>query len=245
MGYRNKNRIIAFMRRMGRIIVIFSTTILIVMSCDKMSDQAFIEPQTMHGVVKDMRDSSGCGLVVVLDDGSVIVPYQLDTSMILAEGQEVEIAYTELTNANYGCSAGVVADVTWLEQSGCSPIIKIQATDIASVYTNLPSDPFTINDAKIEDDCLHISLSFPGGCAAHEFIMTYMDLPDFDKNDYDGKLTLGHNSHGDMCEAYITQTVSFDLKPLQNTESDMIRLILVKEGEKDGYKLIIDYFYKK
>ena len=243
MGFKNKNRI-SILIRICRLIVISFAIILIDSGCDKMSDETFIEPQTMHGVVKDMSQTNGCGLVIVLDDGSVIVPYQLDTSMIFVEGQEVEIAYTELPDTNYNCSAGIIADVTWLEQSGCSPIVMIQSTDIASVYSKLPSDPFTINDAKIEDNCLQISLSFAGGCEAHEFIMTYAALPGFDKYDYNGKLTLGHNSHGDMCEAYITQTISFDLKPLQNPEADMIRLILVREGDKDGYKLIIDYYYK-
>ncbi len=81
----------------------------------------------VHGVVKDMTDSTGCGLVIELDDGTVIVPYQLDTSMQLAEGQEVEIAYSEITTTNYSCGAGVVADVTWLEQTGCSPIIPLKS----------------------------------------------------------------------------------------------------------------------
>jgi hypothetical protein len=220
--------------------------ILTTTACDKLAsdEQVFIEPQTMHGVVKDMSNVDGCGLVIVLDNGSTIVPYQLDTSMILAEGQEVEVAYTELSNTDYSCSAGTVADITWMKQSGCSPIIMMQSADIASVYNNLPSDPFTLNDAKIEDDCLHISVSFSGGCAAHEFIMTYAGLPDFSEYDYTGKLTLGHNNHGDMCEAYITQTVSFDLKPLRKKDSDRIRLILVKEGDREGYKVIIDYYYK-
>ena len=245
MGYQSRNKISKLMMRNSWLMVWFFTVILIVTGCDKMSEDAFIEPQAMmHGVVKDMSQTNGCGLVVVLDDGTVIVPYQLDTSLILVEGQEVEIAYTELQDSDYYCNAGVIADVTWMEQSGCSPIVNIQSTDITSVYSKLPSDPFTINNAKIEDDCLHISVSFSGGCAAHEFIMKYSDLPGFDKYDYNGKLTLGHNSHGDMCEAYITQTVSFDLKPLQNTESDMIRLLLVKEGDREEYKLIIDYYYK-
>jgi len=245
MDYQSRNKISKLMMRNSWLMVWFFTVILIVTGCDKMSEDAFIEPQTMmHGVVKDMSQTNGCGLVVVLDDGTVIVPYQLDTSLILVEGQEVEIAYNELQDSDYYCNAGVIADVTWLEQSGCSPIVNIRSTDITSVYSKLPSDPFTINNAKIEDDCLHISVSFSGGCAAHEFIMTYSDLPGFDQYEYNGKLILGHNSHGDMCEAYITQTVSFNLKPLQNTESDMIRLLLIKEGDREEYKLIIDYYYK-
>ena len=48
-----------------------------------------------------------------------------------------------------------------------------------------------------------------------------------------------------MCEAYITQTVSFDLAPLKEPDKEMVRLILVKEGDKEDYQLIIDYYYKK
>ncbi len=224
------------------LMTIFVAVCIIVPNCDKSADQFFVSPEMVHGVVKDMSDSNGCGLVIQLDDGTVIVPYQLDTTMSLAEGQEVEIAYSEITASNYACGAGVVADVTWLEQAGCSPIILVKP-DVTSVSNKLPSDPFTISGAKINGDCLEILLSFGGGCEAHEFVMTYHKLPNFDK--YSGQLTLGHNSHGDMCEAYITQTVSFNLAPLKEPDKEMIRLVLIKEGDKEGYKLIIDYYYKK
>ena len=240
MDYNRKDKI-SMIVRVCWVAVMFLTICLVDTSCDKMADDAFISPETVHGVVKDMSQTNGCGLVIELDDGTVIVPYQLDTSMTLAEGQEVEIAYSEIPDTNYSCGAGVVADVRWLEQSGCGPIIK-RKPELTSVSNKLPSDPFVIGGAKIVDDCLEILLSFSGGCEAHEFIMDYQELPKFEK--YSGKLTLGHNSHGDMCEAYITQTVSFNLAPLQNREKDMIRLILVKEGDKT-YQLIIDYYYKK
>jgi hypothetical protein len=240
MDHNNKDKI-SLIVRIFWTTVIFITLNLVDTSCDKLSDSAFVSPETVHGVVKDMSGTNGCGLVIELDDGTVIVPYQLDTSMTLAEGQEVEIAYSEIPVSNYSCGAGVVADVKWLEQSGCGPII-IQKSELSSGSNKLPSDPFVIGGAKIIDDCLEISLSFSGGCEAHEFIMDYQELPKFEK--YSGKLTLGHNSHGDLCEAYITQTVSFNLAPLQKPEENMIRLILVKEGDKD-YQLIIDYYYKK
>jgi hypothetical protein len=234
--------ILKLLIRIGWLMTAFSVICLIDSGCDKLSDQKFISPEMVHGVVKDMSDSTGCGLVIELDDGTVIVPYQLDTSMQLAEGQEVEIAYSEIPTNSYSCGAGVVADVTWLEQTGCSPIIPL-SSDVSSVSNKLPSDPFTIGGAKINGHCLEILLSFSGGCQAHEFIMTYQKLPRFDK--YSGKLTLGHNSHGDMCEAYITQSISFDLAPLKEPDKEMVRLILVKEGDKENYQLIIDYYYKK
>lgn len=232
------------MVRMCWITVLFFAISIISPGCDKLIEDASIGPETVHGVVKDYSHIDGCGMVIELDDGTVIVPYQLDTSMVLAEGQEVEVAYSELPVTDYSCGAGVVADVNWLEQTGVSPIILDKANvDIASVYSTLPSDPFTIEGAKIEKDLLKISLSYGGGCAVHEFVMTYQELPR--SGEYSGKLTLGHNSHGDMCEAFITQTLSFDLKPLQVSGKDMVRLILVKAGDKEGYKLIIDYYYKK
>jgi hypothetical protein len=238
-----KNKI-AIMFRTCWIMIVVITLSLISPGCDKLSEDAFFSPETVHGVVKDYSHIDGCGLVIELDDGTVIVPYQLDTSMLLAEGQEVEISYAELPVTDYSCGAGVVADINWLEQTGASPIIFERANyDVASLSNTLPSDPFKIEGAKIDGDHLKISLSYGGGCAVHEFIMTYQDLPK--TSGYSGILTLGHNSHGDRCEALITRTISFDLKPLQIPEKDMIRLVLVKAGDKDEYKLIIDYYYKK
>jgi len=228
--------------RVGWLMAVLVAVSLMDTGCDKLADDAFISPDMVHGVVKDMTDSTGCGLVIELDDGTVIVPYQLDTSMSLAEGQEVEIAYSEIPTTYSSCGAGVVADVTWLEQSGCSPIIQLKP-EVTSVSNRILSDPFAIGGAKINGDCLEIVLSFSGGCRAHEFIMTYQKLPRFEK--YSGKLTLGHNSHEDMCEAYITQTVAFDLAPLKEADQEMVRLILVKEGDREDYQLIIDYYYKK
>jgi hypothetical protein len=228
--------------RIAWLLTAFVAVCIIVSRCDKAADETFISPDTVHGVVKHMCDSSGCTLVIQLDDSTIIIPYQLDSTISLAEGQEVEIAYSEITVNDSVSNSGVFADVTWLEQIGCSPIIPV-TPDVSSVSSKLPSDPFTISGARINGDCLEILLSFSGGCEAHEFVMTYQKLPNFDK--YSGQLTLGHNSHGDMCEAYITQTVSFNLAPLQEPDKDMIRLILIKEGDKEGYKLIIDYYYKK
>jgi hypothetical protein len=221
---------------------VFVAVCIFVSKCDKIEDEAFISPDMVHGVVKQVCDSNDCKTVIQLDDSTIIIPYQLDSTMALAEGQEVVIAYSEIQDHNnYGDSA-IVANITWLEQIGCSPIIMVKP-DVTSVSNKLPSDKFTISGSKINGDCLEIIVSFSGGCKAHEFIMTYQKLPNFEK--YSGQLTLGHNSHGDMCEAYITQSVSFNLAPLKEAGKDKIWLVLVKEGDTEGYKLLIEYYYKK
>jgi len=222
-----------------KVIILFSL-ILYLQSCDRIEDNEFREPETIHGIIRDFSNINGCGMVIELDDGTIIIPYLLDKSLMLTDGQEVEVAYTELAEIDYACKAGLVAEITWLKMVGSSPII-IQRTDNTILDTNLPSDPFKILHAKIEDDCLEITLSYGGGCKVHEFIMTYTKLPQF--GIYSGTLTLSHNAHGDLCEALITDKIRYDLTPLQEAGSDMVRLNLIKSGDQD-YQLIIDYYYK-
>lgn len=207
--------------------------------CDKTDENGFHEPGTIHGVIRDFCNVSGCDLVIELDDGTIIVPYLLDTSLLLADGQEVEFAYQELPDIDYACSTGIVAEITRLELAGCSPII-LQQTNSKITYSNLPEDPFRILNVYIEDNCLKIKLSHGGGCEIHEFIMIYNELPQF--SIYSGTLILSHDANGDTCEALITKTIGYNLSPLQQAGSDMVRLYLVKSGDRD-YQLIIDYYY--
>lgn len=220
--------------------MVLLSIILLLQECDRIEDNGFHEPETTHGVIRDFSNIDSCELVIELDDGTIIIPYLLDTSLLLADGQEVEVTYTELPAIDYACKAGLVAEITGLKMAGCSPII-MQRMDNMIVYSNPPSDPFTILNAKIENDCLEITLSYSGGCEVHEFIMIYNELPHFSQ--YSGTLTLSHNSHNDVCEALITDTIGYDLTPLQQVEMDMVRLTLAKSGDLN-YQLIIDYYYK-
>jgi hypothetical protein len=219
--------------------ILFSMT-LYLQCCNRLEDNEFPEPETVHGIIRDFSSIDGCETVIELDDGTIIIPYLLDTSLMLADGQEVEVAYTVLADIDYTCKAGLVAEITWLKMVGSSPIL-MQRMDNTTLYTNLPSDPFNILHAKIEDDCLEITLSYSGGCKVHEFIMTYTKLPHF--GIYSGTLTLSHNAHGDLCEALITDKIRYDLIPLQEAGSGMVRLNLIKSGDQD-YQLMIDYYYK-
>lgn len=220
-------------------ITLFSL-ILYLQCCDRIKDNEFLTPETTHGIIRDFSSINGCGMVIELDDGTIIVPYQFDTSPMLADGQEVEITYTELSDIDYTCKAGPLAEITWLKILGCSHII-LQIMNNTTLYTNLPDDPFNILHAEIEEDCLKITLSYGGGCKVHEFIMTYTKLPQF--GIYSGILTLSHNAHGDLCEALITDTICYNLTSLQEAGSTMVRLNLVKSGDQ-YYQLIIDYYYK-
>jgi len=222
----------------GLLLSLIGSLLIFILACEDSGIAHHDEPEIQYGIVKDFSQFDGCGLVIELDDGTILVPYQLDTTMMLSDGQTVNVAFTELNNVDYKCNAGILVELSYLEPIGCVPIIPIESKMLSST---LPSDPFTIEDADIEDHCLKLSVTYGGGCKIHEFIMIYTPALNF--CDYGGKLTLSHNAHGDMCEALVTDTLSFDLISVQEDGANAIRLVLEKEGDVTDYQLIIDYYY--
>ena len=84
-------------------------------------------------------------------------------------------------------------------------------------------DPFDIDGAVIEGDQLVIDVGYSGGCAEHEFIACHGDFinqPQDETPDIEPmrvRLSLGHNGHGDSCEAYLQEHIRIDLTSLRET----------------------------
>lgn len=95
----------------------------------------------------------------------------------------------------------------------------------------LDKDPYTLQEAGIENNNLVLNIFYGGGCAQHEFILYASDswLPTAPP----GKtVTLVHNANGDTCEAAFFEELSFDLTEIQHSESDQI-LLLVQPFQSD------------
>jgi hypothetical protein len=56
-------------------------------------------------------------------------------------------------------------------------------------------------------------------------------------------VALAHNAHNDLCEAWISDSRSFDLTPLQSAGSHSIRFILTLNFEGSAYKQEFLYEY--
>ncbi|MDH5398115.1 MAG: hypothetical protein OEX02_08220 [Cyclobacteriaceae bacterium] len=73
------------------------------------------------------------------------------------------------------------------------------------------SDPFKLKNVYIKDLKLHVEVSYGGGCEKHRFEIVWPDAiimiypPQF-------SVILNHNSNGDACEAWLTETIVIDLK---------------------------------
>lgn len=84
--------------------------------------------------------------------------------------------------------------------------------DLGSVSLDL--DQVFLMEVKIIDDSLILKVSYAGGCKDHNFKL--YGLSGFAKsNPPQAYIYLSHNGNNDLCEALITEWLSFDLLPLK------------------------------
>jgi hypothetical protein len=74
------------------------------------------------------------------------------------------------------------------------------------------TDPIDVVTSRLEGDALVLYVGHGGGCESHDYGLCYSQgftrsIPP------QGSLTIVHDGHGDTCEAYLTTTLRFDLRP--------------------------------
>ena len=108
---------------------------------------------------------------------------------------------------------------------------------------NLPKDSFLLDNLAINGDCLELSVFYSGGCETHEFQLT--ELPSYGLSSFGmlPVLLLSHDANQDMCEAWIGDYISFNLKELQNPGADSTLFILSLNFEGSDYWETINYKY--
>lgn len=79
----------------------------------------------------------------------------------------------------------------------------------------LDKDLLSITKTRIEKDSLIISVEYSGGCTKHEFKL-FIGKWILKSNPPQAEIYISHNSNGDMCEAYISREIKFDLTLLKN-----------------------------
>jgi len=75
------------------------------------------------------------------------------------------------------------------------------------------NDPFDLVDFRIEGDSAYIKVSYSGGCNRHTFEVIWSESY-IKTNPPLTDILIIHDSHGDMCEAYVTETLVFSLSRL-------------------------------
>ncbi|QSE98541.1 hypothetical protein [Fulvivirga lutea] len=75
---------------------------------------------------------------------------------------------------------------------------------------NGTSDEFTIYKVSVVSDSLLVEVGYAGGCQSHEFELIWPDAI-ITIYPYDFGVILNHNANGDLCEAFIQETLFFNL----------------------------------
>lgn len=93
------------MRKIALIILI--CTSFMNFSCSKQQEE-------ITGTVKDYTGLDGCGLVIVLDNGTNLEPVSLPANVTLIADRRVSIKYRTLTDRATNCMAGTIVEITSL-----------------------------------------------------------------------------------------------------------------------------------
>jgi hypothetical protein len=191
---------------MKRTFILFVLSIFIFGACQK--DEGITFQET--GTVVDYAGAGNCGIVIELDNGNRIQPLYYPGGFVFSNGQRVLVEYTELPNVIPSCDRGTASDIKYVEELSCAPYVDLYFNN----YDSLARDPVIIHDVFVDGDCLQIKLSYSGGCQEHTIDLARMHpwtassatIPTFE---------IRHNANGDLCEAYFTKELRYDLTPLK------------------------------
>ena len=112
-----------------------------------------------------------------------------------------------------------------------------------SLQTDDPeSDPFKIKSLSHDSTVLIIEVAYGGGCEDHSFELIW---PEVITMIYPPRFTvlLNHNAHNDLCEAYLSQTLYFDISVedigISPEDMEVIDLTIINGSNGDeSFKLI-------
>ncbi len=191
---------------MKRTFILIVLSIFIFAACGNDEEITFQET----GTVVDYAGAGSCGIIIELDNGNRIQPQYYPSGFKFTSGQRVLVEYTELANVVSSCDRGAAADIQYIEELSCAPYVDLYFSN----YDSLARDPVYIHEAYMDGDCLQIMLSYSGGCQEHTIDLARMHpwtascstVPTFE---------IRHNANDDLCEAYFTKELRFDLSPLK------------------------------
>jgi hypothetical protein len=102
-----------------------------------------------------------------------------------------------------------------------------------SNYDSLSTDPLSLISAKVEGDCLVMTLQYGGGCKEHQVDLALISpecgTPPLPPPAFE----IRHNANGDVCKALITKEYSFDISGIKESGKTEITFTLSAKGSEN------------
>jgi hypothetical protein len=194
---------------MKQLIFVLSAVFLLFTACQQTEEPVVYQ---VTGTVVDYAGTEHCRFVIELDNGHTIQPLHYPEGFKFIEGQRVLVDYIILPNVISTCDKGSACDLISVEEIGCGlPLTDLYTHD----YNSLPNDPVYVHEVFIEGECLQMKVSFGGGCRIHVFDLARIHENNEEKRDI-AYVELRHNANGDLCKAYLTKELRFNLSELKD-----------------------------
>ena len=85
------------------------------------------------------------------------------------------------------------------------------------------TEPFRLDSAAVKDDVLTAVVSYSGGCRNHEFTLMAPRSFQMSAGSVQLAITLIHDANGDPCEAYPSEQLRFDLRPISRLYQETLK----------------------
>ena len=119
------------------------------------------------------------------------------------------------------------------------------------IITNRPPnsiqlDPFNLEDIDIAGDTITLDITYSGECKDHRFSLYMSPAVFLESYPVQANLYLRHDGNGDACEAFISESVFFNIRPIAELyktayrEYDEITLNVYEY--KSNNKMSVGYF---
>ncbi|WMI64673.1 hypothetical protein RBH94_11450 [Aestuariibaculum sp. YM273] len=105
-----------------------------------------------------------------------------------------------------------------------------------NLFNTTNTNNYNIQNIEVSEDCLEISFS-SSGCDGNSWEVALVDLDAVSETTIPQRELKLNLENKEACEAYITKTISFNLKPLQLKNYNQIKLKI------ENYSSLITYEY--
>lgn len=208
--------------------------LLVAVSCNKNDGYSLGKFQVDIATVKKVGTDNSYSLI--LDNGKSLWIAASDVWYKPVDNQRVFVNYTLLSGEIDGYDHFVKVNAIWnILTKGVIDLTTENADSIGH-------DPININAVWVGSDFLNIDFMFNYGGVRPHAINLVKNLSDFDDNADTIELEFRHNSYNSQSNRLLEGLASFNLKPLQRNDVDLVK-IKVKVKTWDGQKTY-DVVYK-
>ncbi len=179
-----------------------------------------------------------CHTWIELDNNEKLFP-QNWTDYQLGSGDRVNIQY-EIIDKTTSCEG---TDCLLFKANLLSGKAYVDLN--YSNYDSLENDPVKINAVNIEGDLLVVNLSYSGGCQEHIIDLARLHPSCGTPPLPPPSLQIRHNANNDACEAWINETLQFDITRLRESgESPMTFSFTANEYGDNHFQKELSYEFE-